>query len=122
MNSFYDCLRAPNKHGHELEYFWVSGVCLVCVGLLGLSGNLSSLIVLCQTELRKKLFHKMLIALTIFDTLFIVSYGIGIGYESLACQPTNDNLKYFTRSFYNISFTGSIYMTIAVSVERYLRI
>ena len=73
MESFYDCLEAWWKYGYEIEYFWVSGIVLVSVGILGLFGNVANLIVLFQPELRLKIFYKLLIVLAIFDILFIFS-------------------------------------------------
>ena len=67
MDSTYDCLKAWWKYGYEIEYFWVSGIILVGVGILGLFGNLANLIVLFQSELKKKVFYQLLIVLAIFD-------------------------------------------------------
>ena len=122
MGSFYDCLEAWWKYGYTKEYFWFSGILLVCVGFFGLFGNLANLVVLCQIELRKKVFYKLLIVLALFDILFIVSFGITTGYQSMACQPTNDNVGYFTYYVHKIASIGSMYMTIAISLERYLGI
>ena len=118
----YDCLEAWWKYGYEVEYFWVSGILLICVGVLGLLGNIANLIVLFQIDLRKKVFYKLLILLALFDILFIASYGITTGYQSLACQPTNDNVGYFTFYFHKIATIGSCYTIVAVSLERYLGI
>ena len=122
MESFYDCLEAWWKYGYEIEYFWVSGIVLISVGILGLFGNVANLVVLFQPELRLKTFYKLLIVLAIFDILFILSFGITTGYQSLACQPTNDIVGYFTMYLHKISSIGSTYTTVAISLERYLGI
>ena len=122
MDSVYDCLEAWWKYGYEIEYFWISGVLLVCVGIFGLLGNIANLVVLCQVELRRKVFYKLLILLASFDIVYILSYGITTGYQSLACQPTNDNVGYFTFYFHKIAAVGSAYATISISLERYLGI
>ena len=122
MESLYDCLKAWWKYGYEVEYFWVSGVTLVCVGLFGLLGNLANLVVLFEPELRTKTFYKLLIVLAFFDILFILSFSISTGYQSLACQPTNDNVGYFTLYFHKIASIGSTYTTVAISLERFFGI
>ena len=121
-NGYYDCLADPDKYGYEIEYFWVSGVLLSIVGVMGLAGNVVNLIVLCQHELRQKVFYKLLAVLSFFDTIFIIAYGIGIGYRCLACQPQNDNVNDITYPFLNIGFAGSVYTTVAISLERYFAV
>ena len=122
MSSFYDCLHKDLKYGYEKEYFWVSGVCLVVVGIFGFFGNLINFIILWRGKLRKNPFYQLLIALAFFDICFIVSWGIYEGYQAMACEPHNDNVNHVTYQILNIAFTGSIYMTIAISFERYLGI
>ena len=122
MESIYACLKAQYKHGHEKEFFWVSGVLLVCIGMLGVAGNILNLVVLFHEELRRKTFYQLLIMLAFFDLLFLASYGVSIGYQSLACQPTNDCVGYFTFYFLNLGLMGSIYSTVAVTIERYVAI
>ena len=56
----------------------------------------------------------------IFDIIFIIAQGIVIGMQSLACQPDNPNIRHATYPFLNVGLTGSIYMTVAISLERYL--
>ena len=122
MVSVYGCLEAWWKYGYEIEYFWISGILVVFVGVFGLIGNIANLIVLWKIEFRKKVFYKLLIALAFCDILLIVSYGITTSYQSLACLPTNDNVGYFTFYFYKIATIGSEYVTIAISLERYIGI
>ena len=122
MESFYSCLKANFKHGHEKEFFWVSGVLLVTVGIFGVIGNTLNLVVLFHYQLRRKTFYKLLILLAMFDLLFLASYGISIGYQSLACQPTNNSVGYYTFYFLNFGLMGSVYSTVAVTIERYISI
>ena len=113
------------RRGREAEFFWVSGIALVLVGTVGLVGNLLTLLVLCRSDLRKKTFFKLLIVLALFDLLFIISYGTILGYRALACHPDsflNGSIYKVTYPLLNIGLTGSIYATIAVSLERFLGI
>lgn len=120
INSFYDCLEVSWKYGHEKEWFWVSGILLVLVGSIGITGNILGVVVLYQPKFRRKVFYNLLIGLVCFDMLFILSYGAKFGYESLACQPTNELVSDIVFFVWNIGITGSIYMTVAISVKRYL--
>ena len=117
--SFYACRNATWKYGHVEEYFWVSGVMLVTVGVLGIVGNILNLVVLCRQQFRKHIFYNLLSALACFDIIFIVSYSTSVGYTSLACNPFNLPI-YITYPISNLGLTGSVYMTIAISVERYI--
>jgi neuropeptide Y receptor type 1 len=121
MTSYPNCLDAPWKHGREEEFFWESGIILVVVGFLGLAGILLTILVLCKSELRKRLFYKLLLALVCFDLLFIVSYGVCLGYRELAChQHYSLYIYYVTYPLLNIGLPGSICMTVAISAERYI--
>lgn len=121
MDSLYKCLESPTKHGYEKEYFWISGVLLVIVGIFGVIGNTLSLIVLSQRLFRKNAFFNHLSVMACFDLFFILSYGIKIGYQSIACRENyNAELGHITYLFLNLGLTGSIYSTVVISVERFL--
>ena len=119
-DSFFECRNATWKSGHVKEYFWISGVMLVSVGVLGVVGNVLNLLVLLQKEFRGQVFYNLLVALACFDIMFILSYSTSVGYQSLACNPFNLTIRYVTYPIINISLTGSVYMTIAISAERYI--
>ena len=115
------------RAGRKDEFFWMLGVATAVVSILGVCSNLLTLTVLCRSELRKKVFYNLLIALACFDLVFIVSYGVLLSYDEirwahlqLTCYPTNDNVYAVTYPLLNICLTGSIYMTVAISLERYL--
>ena len=118
--SFYTCRNATWKYGHVKEYFWISGIMLVAVGVLGVIGNVLNLIILLQKEFRNQVFYNLLAALACFDIVFVVSFSASVGYQSLACNPFNLLIRYVTYPILNLGLTGSVYMTIAISVERYI--
>ena len=121
-STFYDCLKAKDKHGYEIEIFWLSGILLIIVGVLGLIGNAINFTILCQAQLRKEVFYNLLLSLTCFDTIFILSYGINMSYKSIACSPQDITFEDITFPFYQIGILGSLYMTVAISLERFLGI
>ena len=121
MDALYECLKSEKKYGYEAVYFWVSGVALVSTGFLGLIGNILNLIVLTRPKFRKRTFYNLLIQLTFFDILVLLSYGIHVGYQSMACTEIyNLNVSHITYQLLNICLTGSIYSTVVVSIERYI--
>ena len=123
MGSYYDCFSNYDlKYGYEKEYFWISGVCLVVVGIFGFVGNIITCITLLSGNLRRNSFYQLLIVLSIFDICFILSLGIRDGYQALACEPHNENVSHLTYIALDVSLTGSIYITVAISLERYFGI
>ena len=117
-----DCIYLNFKHGHGREHFWISGILLSIVGAIGLVGNVFTLIVLWQPKMRKILFYNLLIALACFDTLFILSYGVRVSYHSLDCYPEDTILGSLANPLLAFTKVGSIYMTVVISLERYLGI
>ena len=104
MSPYYDCLSNPEMYGYEKECFWIGGILLVFVGIVGFIGTLINFVILCQGELSKDPFYKLLMVLNAFDLIFIVSYGIGVGYQALACQPQNQNVHHLTYPIFNERF------------------
>jgi len=119
---FYDC-RYTTMSDFEKQKFWISGIILVIFGAVGVLGNSFTIAVLCQQRMRKNTFYNLLVILACFDTLYILTFGTGKAYDSLVCYPcTNqfviDKLVIWSEHF----IAGSVYMTVAISLERYLGI
>jgi len=107
----------------EREYFWITGILLVIFGSVGVLGNIFTIAVLCQPKMRKNTFYNLLVILACFDTLFILTYGIGWAWDSLACAVFENVLvTYWLREWSDHFLVGSSYMTVAISLERYLGI
>ena len=71
----------------------------------------------------------LLLVLCCFDILFLLSYGSVRVYDAFSCNPadySNNELlpmgKVFAWPLLEIGWLGSIYMTVAISLERYVGI
>ena len=121
MTKLRDCLEYEGKYGYEMEYFWVSGVFLVMLGFLGLIGNILNLTILFRSTFRKDVIYQLLIVLSLFDTIYIFSYALDMGYYSMACRDSyKDPIELVALRFQYIGLIGSIYTTVMISLERCL--
>ena len=101
----------------------VQGLASIAVGVFGLVMNIVALHILSKEKLYRKFFNKLLIYLIVFDTCFILdriyeSYVLNMievdycswqGYGMLVLYP-----------FRQIMLCCSIYITVALALERYL--
>ena len=98
-------------------------ISMLVIGSIGMIGNTVAIIIFSRMKQQLK-FHRLMITLFLFDNLFItLSFVIlsfphvsdGYKYGDIYCRmlPIITPLQY-------IALTGSIYCTMAISVERYL--
>ena len=101
--------------------FYCEGVSISVLGIIGLFGNLLALIVLSRPNLRD-VFHQLLFAVASFDLMYIVVGGVN--YTFKAFHANSDVYVYLyphiIHPFTHIAATGVIYMTVAITIERYL--
>lgn len=106
----------------KFRYF-CDGLLVFLIGLIGIIGNVIAVLVLLRPKLRD-CFHQLLIALAFFDTLYIVCGGIN--YTVRAFEVRLDvytiTFPHFFYPFANIGMCGTIFMTVAISLERFLGI
>jgi len=113
-----DCMP---KFAEETFWTYAHAVIVAIIGTIGLLGNIFIIAVLCRPKMRKSVFYNLLLALACFDTLFILSHTSGLAYIGLAFQP-NCLVVILLDTINRPCFVGSIYMTVAISWERYLGI
>lgn len=108
---------------YESAKFWIEGVSLIIVGILGLFGNFLTLAVLSQSK--KSTFNQLLIALSICDSLLIVFFILVSTSTTVMAAEPNWFIYIFPYLLWplgNISITSTVLMVVAVSTERYLAI
>ena len=100
--------------------FAIEGVVLTIVGILGISGNLLASIILCTRKEMRNTFNRLLVALACFDSLFILA-SILEGFRKCFNMATDTHIllfPYLLHPFSIFSFTASIFMTVAIALER----
>uniref|UniRef100_A0AC35FYU6 G-protein coupled receptors family 1 profile domain-containing protein n=1 Tax=Panagrolaimus sp. PS1159 TaxID=55785 RepID=A0AC35FYU6_9BILA len=111
----------------EIKFFMVS-VIGTLIGLFGIFGNISTVIILTRPSMRSP-NNMFLTALAIFDScLIITAFSIyGIEYIIEYFEALNLYIAWLTYlrfafALSHISQTGSVYTTLAVSLERFLAV
>jgi len=103
--------------------YYCDGILVFIIGLVGIIGNICSILVLSRPKLQD-CFHQLLIALAAFDILYIVCGGIN--YTARAFEVRSDiyivAFPHFIYPFANIGLCGTIFMTLGISIERFLGI
>lgn len=114
----------------KLFRFIVYGIFLTIIGLLGLAGNLISITILSRPKMRSSI-NCCLIGLTSFDMIVtstsILMFGLPEISEYTATMMWYANGLYqrvtpFVYPLGLIAQTGSIYLTVTVTVERYVAV
>jgi len=99
------------------------GLLVSIIGCLGVLGNLFSIYVLSKPKLRD-CFHQLLLALACFDTTYIIIGGINYTFKAfeVSSDAYNISFPFIIYPITNISLCGTIFMTVAISIERFLGI
>ena len=103
--------------------FMVEGVAQTIISILGLIGNALAAYILSRKEMRNA-FNLLLVTLACFDS----TYLFGSILESFRKQfgmASNVHIvlfPYFLYPFNQMAITGSIFMTVAIALERYIAV
>merc|ERR1712212_768504 len=103
--------------------YYCGGVLVLTIGLIGILGDICSILVLSRPKLQD-CFHQLLIALASFDILYIVCGGVNYTLRAFEFKSDVYTLAFphFIYPFANIGMCGTIFMTVAISIERFLGI
>jgi len=101
---------------------WSEAILSLVVAAFGLVGNLTSIWVLSVPEMRCTAFNRLLLALALVDIMFIGPGVIIYVFESFHFNADWYNYLFpvFLYPFAEIAQCSSIYMTVAIAVERFI--
>ncbi|XP_040565534.1 FMRFamide receptor [Lepeophtheirus salmonis] len=105
--------------------FILQGVCLITIGCFGIIGNILSAIVLFRSKSEKKSFRVLLIGLSFYDTLYIIMSLMLFGLPEVWIWYRNHIMMVLLPISYglgHVARVGSVYVTVAVTLERYFAI
>ena len=108
----------------EQAIFWIEGVLLCAVGIIGLFGNMVTFRVLSKIPSKYNIFNKLLMQLVSVDSisilLIVVDYSLRKSFhlfslDDMAYATIWPNIIY---PFIKISYTWIMCCTIAITIER----
>jgi len=122
MTKLSDYLEYGEKYNYNVVYFWICGLLFMIIGFFGLVGNILNFTILLQPIFRNKVFYQLLIVMTCFDVIFIISYAMLFltGYNIVCWTDYRPPIENIARRFNALGLSGSTYTTIMISIERYL--
>ena len=99
--------------------FWCDGVLVSVIGAVGLLGNCMAIFVLARKDIRD-LFHRLLLALAAFDLMYIVFGGVNYTFRGFSADSDIFTylFPYVIHPFSHISLAATIFMTVAITIER----
>ena len=100
--------------------YLVGGSLVILISFVGLLGNVFILYIVTRRHLWKHIFYKLLFGLACFDMTTIVGFGYGMSYFCLFGENMPFHLEGYILAY--IGLYGSVYMTLMISLERYLGI
>jgi 7 transmembrane receptor (rhodopsin family) len=114
----------------KLYEFWSNGILLNLVGILGILGNILSMIILSRPQMRSSINY-LLIGLARCDTVLILTSILLFGVPAI--YPYTGYLRYYylrllpeiSRVVYPLAMsaqTASVYLTLTVTLERYVAV
>ena len=120
-----DCPDYDDEDRYLLEKvsFVIEGVVQTIVAILGIFGNFLASYILCTRKEMRNAFNLLLVTMACFDSLFL----FGSILESfrkpdvfaMATDTHTVLFPYLLYPFTQFAFTASIFMTIAIALERY---
>jgi len=100
--------------------FYIEGIFLVVIGLLGLIGNTA---LIGWFSRNKCIFHRLMITLAICDSLYIASqifiFSVPKVFTSVSSTLVFTSLVTYILPLAHILMTANIYLTLAITIERY---
>ncbi len=105
--------------------FFVEGVFLLKVGILGIVGNVAAITVFARQHLQKN-FHALMLSLSLFDLIYILANILLFSIPQFSSNYKESGVYFYILPWVlpmaQIGMTGSIYFTMAITVERYVTV
>ena len=107
--------------------YWTENVIQTIIGVVGIASNSIAIPVLCSRKM-SSIFNRLLMFLAIFDNFFIICQllearrkitNMGILYEDVFSQTHEYAFAYFLYQFHSFVLVCSMYITVALALERY---
>ena len=133
-------MEVPNINGTSANYsmpangtslidtsnFIIQGMLLTVVAVLGICGNFASIIYFSRPKRYRSHFEPFMLWLAVYDTIFILSawlaYAAPVLSEYYVKAGYSGHLIPWVVPIAQTATTGTIYLTIAISSERYFMI
>ena len=113
-----------NKRSIMLMEFICEVVLMVIVGIFGVVGNILSVVMFSALKKKQLKFHRLMILLATFDTAYIMLNILLFVVPGLSEEYSRQGYAFLfaptVMPITQIALTGSVYCTMAISVERYL--
>ncbi|TRY76504.1 hypothetical protein TCAL_15980 [Tigriopus californicus] len=123
-STHFECYEKIEEYSSFLRKanFFLHGITMFIVGLFGILGNILTIYVLNRIQTNRN-FNRLLVALAVVDTsvIFFFVLDISICGQFLPQEPFWYRLlyPYFIHPIRNMTLSGSIFMVVAISAERY---
>lgn len=128
-SDFVNCTLNDDPQAEFFE-FWTNGVLLNLVGLLGIFGNIISMIILSRPQMKSSINY-LLIGLASSDTILIVTSVLLFGIPAI--YPYTGHLFFYYYNIYPhlatllfplamIAQTVTVYLTLTVTLERFVAV
>ena len=105
--------------------FVVEGVLLLIVGIIGICGNIAAIVVFGRRRRNQRNFHALMLSLAIIDLTYIIASLLLFSIPQFSEEYQNEAYMYILPWALPIAqscLTGSIYFTMAITVERYMAV
>lgn len=103
----------------------VEGIFLLIIGIFGIIGNVVAIVVFARQHLQKS-FHALMLSLSAFDLVYITASILIFSIPQFSSEYKDSGIYFYILPWVlpmaQVGLTGSIYFTMAITVERYVTV
>ena len=108
----------------DTSNYVIQGVLLTTIGVIGVCGNIACIIYFGRVRRRRTHFEAFMLWLAVCDNVFIVTAWLAYGAPTLSKVYVKYGISGYLIPWVvpiaQVATTGNIYLTIAISTERYI--